>query len=112
GRHVRFCPVEGESADPDCELSMGGGVLFAADEPLVRTDELQLLGSHNVENAMAAAAAALASGVRRDAVAEGLRSFTGVRHRLERVRELGGVLYVNDSKATNAASARARIRPF
>src|SRR5262249_20636699 len=72
GRRVRFCPAGGESADPDCELSRRGGVIFAADEPLVRTDELRLLGSHNMENAMAAAAAALASGVRRDAVAAGL----------------------------------------
>jgi UDP-N-acetylmuramoylalanine--D-glutamate ligase len=61
---------------------------------------------------MAAAAAALASGLPRDAVAEGLRSFQGVRHRLERVRELDGVLYVNDSKATNVASAVAGVRAF
>ncbi len=112
GRRVRFCPLEGEAADPDCELSLRGSVIFAADEPLMRTDELQLLGAHNVENAMAAAAAALAAGQPRDAVAEGLRSFPGVRHRLERVREVGGVLYVNDSKATNVASALAGIRAF
>jgi UDP-N-acetylmuramoylalanine--D-glutamate ligase len=111
-RLVRFCPAEGEAADPDCELSLRDGVIFAADEPLLRTDELRLLGSHNVENAMAAAAAALASGVPRDAVAEGLRTFPGVRHRLERVRERDGVLYVNDSKATNVASALAGIRAF
>ncbi len=111
-RRIRFCPVEGESADPDCELSMRDGVIFAADEPLLRADELQLLGAHNVENAMAAAAAALASGLPREAVAEGLRTFQGVRHRLERVRELNGVLYVNDSKATNVASALAGIKAF
>jgi UDP-N-acetylmuramoylalanine--D-glutamate ligase len=111
-RRVRFCPAEGESADPDCELSMRDGVVFAADEPLVRTDELRLLGAHNVENVMAAAAAALASGLRRDAVAEGLRTFAGVRHRLERIRERQGVLYVNDSKATNVASTLAGIRAF
>jgi UDP-N-acetylmuramoylalanine--D-glutamate ligase len=111
-RLVRFCPAEGESADPDCELSMRDGVIFAANEPLLRADELQLLGAHNIENAMAAAAAALASGLPREAVAEGLRSFPGVRHRLERIRERGGVLYVNDSKATNVASALAGIRAF
>jgi UDP-N-acetylmuramoylalanine--D-glutamate ligase len=112
GRRVRFCPIEEEAPDPDCELSLQEGVIFAADEPLIRTDELPLLGAHNVENAMAAAAAALASGLSPDAVAEGLRSFAGVRHRLERVRELEGVLYVNDSKATNVASALAGIRAF
>jgi UDP-N-acetylmuramoylalanine--D-glutamate ligase len=111
-RGIRFCPAEGEAADPDCEISLADGVIFAADEPLIRTDELELLGAHNVENAMAAAAAALASGLPRDAVAEGLRTFAGVRHRLERVRELDGVLYVNDSKATNIASAQAGIRAF
>jgi UDP-N-acetylmuramoylalanine--D-glutamate ligase len=111
-RLVRFCPAEGEAADPDCEVSLRDGVVFAADEPLIRADELQLLGAHNVENAMAAAAAALASGLPRDAVSDGLRTFPGVRHRLERVRERGGVLYVNDSKATNVASAIAGIRAF
>jgi UDP-N-acetylmuramoylalanine--D-glutamate ligase len=111
-RLVRFCPAEESGADPDCELSMRDGVVFAADEPLLRGDELQLLGSHNVENAMAAAAAALASGLPRDAVAEGLRTFQGVRHRLERIRELNGALYVNDSKATNVASALAGIQAF
>jgi UDP-N-acetylmuramoylalanine--D-glutamate ligase len=111
-RRIRFCPADASSADPDCELSMRDGVIFAADEPLLRADELQLLGAHNVENAMAAAAAALASGLPRDAVAEGLRSFQGVPHRLERVRELDGVLYVNDSKATNVASAVAGVRAF
>jgi UDP-N-acetylmuramoylalanine--D-glutamate ligase len=91
---------------------MRDGVIFEGDEPLIRADELRLLGSHNVENATAAAAAALASGLPRDAVAAGLRSFEGVRHRLERIRELDGVLYVNDSKATNVASALVGIRAF
>ena len=112
GRRIRFCPAETDAVDPDCELSLRDGVIFAADEALFQVEELQLLGAHNVENAMAAAAAALASGLPRDAVAEGLRSFTGVRHRLERVRELHGVLYVNDSKATNVASALAGLRAF
>jgi UDP-N-acetylmuramoylalanine--D-glutamate ligase len=111
-RLIRFCPGEGEAADPDCEVSLRDGVIFAADEPLLRVEELQLLGSHNIENAMAAAAAALALGLPRDAVAEGLRSFPGVRHRLELVRERDGVLYVNDSKATNVASALAGVRAF
>ena len=73
-RRVRFCPAEGEAADPDCELGLADGVIFAADEPLVRADELQLIGAHNIENAMAAAAAALASSLLREAVADGLRA--------------------------------------
>jgi UDP-N-acetylmuramoylalanine--D-glutamate ligase len=111
-RRVMFCPAPGMAADPDCELSLREEVIFAGDEPLLRTDQLRLLGRHNVENAMAAAAAALAAGIPRDSVADGLSSFEGVPHRLEPVRELGGVLYVNDSKATNVASAVAGIEAF
>src|SRR6187200_1725873 len=61
---------------------------------------------------MAAAAAALAMGIDRDAVREGLRSFAGVPHRLEPVAEIGGVRFVNDSKATNVASAAVGIHAF
>jgi UDP-N-acetylmuramoylalanine--D-glutamate ligase len=109
-RPVAFCP--GVAGDPDCELSRRGEVIFYGDEPLLEVGELRLLGAHNVANAMAAAAAALVSGIEVDAVRDGLRSFEGVPHRLERVREHGGVLYVNDSKATNVASAIAGIETF
>jgi UDP-N-acetylmuramoylalanine--D-glutamate ligase len=61
---------------------------------------------------MAAAAAALAMGIDRDAVGEGLRSFAGVPHRLEQVAEIDGVRFVNDSKATNVASAGVGLRAF
>ena len=111
-RLVRFCPATEMAADPDCDVSMREGVIFADDEPLLRTDQLKLLGRHNTENAMAAAAAALATRIPRDSVAEGLATFEGVPHRLERLREHGGVLYVNDSKATNVASAIAGIEAF
>ena len=78
----------------------------------VEPDELGLLGAHNVENARAASAAALERGLDIDSVAEGLRTFAGVPHRLERVAEIDGVLYVNDSKATNVAAAAAALRAF
>jgi UDP-N-acetylmuramoylalanine--D-glutamate ligase len=71
-----------------------------------------MLGAHQPENAMAVAAAALVMGLERGAVGDGLRSFEGVPHRLERVRERDGVLYVNDSKATNVAAARAALESF
>jgi UDP-N-acetylmuramoylalanine--D-glutamate ligase len=74
--------------------------------------EIRLRGEHNLENAMGAAAAARASGVPDDAVAAALRSFAGVPHRLEEVGSVGGVLYVNDSKATNVASAVRGIEAF
>ncbi len=71
-----------------------------------------LPGPHNAENAAAAACAAEALGIGREAIAAGLRSFAGVPHRLERVDEIDGVLYVNDSKATNATAAAAALRAF
>jgi UDP-N-acetylmuramoylalanine--D-glutamate ligase len=86
--------------------------------PLERVDlpvepsELGLLGAHNVANAKAAAAAAGAMGISEDAIAAALRSFRGVPHRLERIAEIDGVLYVNDSKATNVAAAAAALRAF
>lgn len=109
-RRVPFCPTV--AADPDCAVSRRDGVIFAGEEPLIDISDLKLLGDHNVENAMAAAAAALSTGLERDAVAEGLRSFEGVAHRLELIRELHGVRYVNDSKATNAGAALAAINSF
>ena len=108
-RRVAFC----HGAGPDCEIALAGGTIFHDGEPLLRVGELGLLGEHNVANAMATAAAALAMGIDRDAVREGLRSFAGVPHRLEPVAaQLGGVRFVNDSKATNVASAVVGLRAF
>jgi UDP-N-acetylmuramoylalanine--D-glutamate ligase len=70
----------------------------------VAAAELRLLGRHNLENAGAARAAARARGVDEGAIAESLAQFAGVPHRLEQVAVIGGVTYVNDSKATNIAS--------
>ena len=74
--------------------------------------ELRLRGAHNVENAMAASAAALARGLAPDAVADALRTFGGVPHRLEDVADARGVTWINDSKATNVASARVGLEAF
>jgi len=107
-RRLAFCT----GAAPDCEVTLAEGTIFYDGEPLLAVDELGLFGEHNVANAMAAAAAALSLGLDRDAVREGLRSFAGVPHRLEQVAEIDGVRFVNDSKATNVASATVGIRAF
>jgi UDP-N-acetylmuramoylalanine--D-glutamate ligase len=108
GRRVAFCV----GAAPDCEVAFAAGTIFHAGEPLLAAEELGLVGEHNVANAMAAAAAALAMGLEPGAVREGLRSFAGVPHRLEQVAERGGVRFVNDSKATNVASATVGMCAF
>lgn len=64
-------------------------------------EEIGLRGRHNVSNGLATALAARAAEIKNEAIRESLRSFTGVEHRLEVVREVSGVKYINDSKATN-----------
>jgi UDP-N-acetylmuramoylalanine--D-glutamate ligase len=71
-----------------------------------------LPGSHNAQNAAAAAAVALEAGVARDVIAGGLATFPGLHHRQERVGTLGGVSFVNDSKATNADSAARALASY
>ena len=88
----------------------GTRVEFSADDPLPA--EPRIPGPHNRENAAAATAAARAAGVDDERIAEALRSFPGVPHRLEEVAEVGGVRFVNDSKATNAAAARRAIASY
>jgi UDP-N-acetylmuramoylalanine--D-glutamate ligase len=86
------------------------GIEFSADdelptEPLIR-------GAHNRENAAAATAAARALGTPDEQIAEALRTFPGVPHRLEPVGVVDGVRYVNDSKATNVAAALRALAAY
>jgi UDP-N-acetylmuramoylalanine--D-glutamate ligase len=85
-------------------------VEFAGSDP--RPAEPRIPGAHNRENAAAATAAARAAGIPDVRIAEALRTFPGVPHRLEEVAEVRGVRYVNDSKATNAAAARRAIAAY
>ena len=102
----------GEGAGAGAALSLSAGQLWWEERPLLRTEEIRLRGRHNVENAMAAAAVCLARGIEADAVCAGLRSFAGVAHRLEEVARRDGVLWVNDSKATNVASTLVALDAF
>lgn len=112
GRVERFSlagPAAAWYDAPARTLRLGGA-------PLLARDDLHLLGDHNVANALAAALAARAAGVAAGEIAAALRSFRALAHRLEPVREVGGVLWINDSKATNVASTRVAVaamdRPF
>jgi UDP-N-acetylmuramoylalanine--D-glutamate ligase len=97
---------------PEAELSLRAGTLWWEGDPLVRADELALRGPHNVRNAMAASAVALARGLDIDGVRAALKSFAGVPHRLEVVAVRVGITYVNDSKATNVAAALVALASF
>jgi UDP-N-acetylmuramoylalanine--D-glutamate ligase len=85
-------------------------VEFSSDDSLPA--EPLIPGDHNRENAAAATAAARAAGLDDSAIAEALRTFPGVAHRLELVGEIDGVRFVNDSKATNTSAARRGIAAY
>jgi UDP-N-acetylmuramoylalanine--D-glutamate ligase len=112
GRGATIAYGASACSEGGCLVRLRDGAIEVDGVPLVPLEELALAGEHNVRNAMAVAAAALCGGVPREAIGRGLRSFAGVPHRLERVAELGGVLYVNDSKATNVAAAEAALGSF
>ena len=77
---------------------------------VINVDELQILGTHNHENAMAAIAMALCCGVDLEDIRTGLREFKAVEHRIEFVRERGGIKFYNDSKGTNPDAAIKAIQ--
>ncbi len=87
-----------------------GWIGFGSDDPLPA--EPLIPGRHNRENAAAATAAARAVGIGDEAIAEALRTFPGVSHRLELVRELSGVRWVNDSIATNTFAVRRGVEAY
>ena len=81
-----------------------GRIVSAEDDGkhvICRADEVRIPGAHNLENALAATALARCYGIPGAVIAETLRTFPGVEHRIEFVREYGGVRYINDSKGTN-----------
>jgi UDP-N-acetylmuramoylalanine--D-glutamate ligase len=82
------------------------------DTLLLKRGDITLRGAHNVENVLAAASAALLAGANPASIAEGVRSFSGVEHRLEFVAEIGGVSFFNDSKATNVDAALKALEAF
>jgi UDP-N-acetylmuramoylalanine--D-glutamate ligase len=91
------------------DLGCVAGILRDGDGAIVNMAEaVALPGAHNAQNAAAAAALALALGAPRAAVARGIVTFRGLAHRQQRIAEGGGIVWINDSKATNAdAAARA-----
>ncbi len=106
GRRVTFGPRW------DVDLGIRDEMIRWEGADVMPVSEIRIRGPHNLENAMGAAAAALCAGIAPEAVREGLRSFRGVEHRIEDVAEVDGVLWVNDSKATNVGSTEVALETF
>jgi UDP-N-acetylmuramoylalanine--D-glutamate ligase len=112
GAHLRFRI----GSPSDAWLDRRGGVLMLREQVLLPRQEFPLLGEHNVANALAASLIAWRAGGTIPRIAEGLRSFRALPHRMEPIRSVNGVLWINDSKATNVASTTVAVqaleRPF
>lgn len=110
-RRIRSTPLwfdRGACLDAACASVREGRFVVRwhdAEHVLERVDRLRIPGVHNVENALAVAGAAIAFGVPEEAINQALRTFSGVPHRLERVAEIDGVLYINNSMCTNVDAA-------
>jgi UDP-N-acetylmuramoylalanine--D-glutamate ligase len=82
------------------------------DGRIVPVEQIPLPGEHSISNVLAATAVGLLYGVEPDAIASAVRAFPGVEHRLERVAEIAGVTYVNDSQGTQPDAVIAAVRAF
>jgi UDP-N-acetylmuramoylalanine--D-glutamate ligase len=114
-RAVRWRFARG--AEVPCGAWEQGGTLWMrepgnAAHALLPLAELRLRGPHNLENALAASCAAAAFGLPMESLAAALRDFGGVEHRLEPAGEVGGLRFVNDSKATNIDSVSKALQSF
>lgn len=112
GRRVRFSLTQ----PADAWYDRATQTLRLGADALVQRDELHLLGDHNVANALASTLAVHQAGVPANRIGAGLRSFRPLHHRLEPVRDVDGVLWINDSKATNIAATTVAViameRPY
>ncbi len=112
GRRRRFSVT----APADGWFDRDAASLKVGDVPVIDRARFPLLGDHNVANALAAALAVHALGLPVSAITAGLGRAAALKHRMEPIREVGGVLWLNDSKATNISSTEVAIaamdRPF
>ena len=100
------------STEKEADVWADDETVYAFGKALLPLSDLKIVGRHNVQNVLAAAAAALSLGVDRATVAKAVREFPGVEHRIEFVRELDGVRYYNDSKGTNVDATVTALKAF
>jgi UDP-N-acetylmuramoylalanine--D-glutamate ligase len=106
------CRVVTFSLVKKADVWIDHGTVRCFDEALFEVSDLQIVGQHNVQNAVVAAAMAVKLGVSPAMIRAGIRAFKGVEHRIEFVRELDGVRYYNDSKGTNAEATIVALKAF
>lgn len=100
--------VENENAD--CIIK--DGYIQIRGEKVLPLDAIKLVGKHNLQNVIIAVSAAKAVGISNDIILDAVSAFKGVEHRIEFVREIGGVKYYNDSKGTNTDATITALKAF
>lgn len=108
GRHVVTFGLDAPRSERDWGIA-GGTHLARGGKPLMPVRDLPVAGLHNAANALAALALGHSIGLETETLLEGLRRFRGLPHRLEKVAEIGGVAFYNDSKGTNVGATLAAL---
>ncbi|GEN82112.1 UDP-N-acetylmuramoylalanine--D-glutamate ligase [Sporosarcina luteola] len=93
-------------------ISADDEMIYWQGEPFVKRSIIKLLGQHNLENILAATASAILMDCDKETIENVLSSFTGVRHRMQFVKELKGRTFYNDSKATNTLATKSALSSF
>ena len=110
--HVAIVAAEDDFTRAIAGQLTGERILVSSEDVRDQTHWPSLQGPHNAQNVAAAVAAARALGIADDAIAKGLATYPGLPHRMERVAEKNGVLFVNDSKATNPTSTAPALAAY
>ncbi len=98
--------------DKKADVYFDKEMVFFKDEPIIKSDEIPLLGIHNIENTMASVAVAKVIGLKNKIIKETIKSFKGLEHRTELCGEIDGVKFINDSKATNIDATYKALLSF
>ncbi|MGF1481549.1 MAG: UDP-N-acetylmuramoyl-L-alanine--D-glutamate ligase [Cyanophyceae cyanobacterium] len=109
-QNVYWTSIKGKAlAERSPTIYIEDGWVVAFDERVLPTTEFKMVGDHNLQNLLLAVAAARLAGIDGEAIASGVAAFAGVPHRLEKIRTLADVEFINDSKATNYEAAQVGL---
>lgn len=112
-RYPVKCVKESFSTDSDnADCIAKDGYIEIKGEKIIPLEAIKIVGKHNLQNVMIAVSAAKAIGISNDVILDAVSSFRGVEHRIEFVREIGGVKYYNDSKGTNTDATITALKAF